>query len=120
MSYRYKYFGVTGVANSTVEDGGIASTPEESRHLESVILYTNDIQGNRIQLYLDRECILDVPDYVVITDDSSGSTNVQRATNRMIEFPIEIPIPVGILAKIAIRSGATGTNIFGAYKYKID
>ncbi len=115
----YQYFSVTGSANTTTYDSGITSTKDEPKHIDSILIHVSGWVGNKIQVWVEREKVLEIPDYLVVTDESTGSTNTQKTTNRLIEFPLDIDLGIGKTLKVAIECGATAKNITGAYKYHI-
>ena len=119
MATYHQYVSITGSANATVEDSGFSSTTEERRHLDAVLMYVSGYADNKIVGYLDRDKVFEIPDYVLLTDASSGSTNVQYATNRIAEIPVDIDVPVGKTFKLAITCGATAKDVRGAYRYHI-
>lgn len=114
---RYQYFSVTGAASSTVSDSGLESTEEERRFLKSILIECSVHAGNRILVKIEREDIADVPDYLFVTRESSGSTNTQKVVNRRDELEINEEIPIGKRVKVQVVSGASATSITGAYRY---
>lgn len=114
----YKSFTVTGTANATVYDDGIASIEGETRHLISVIINVSGYAGNYIEGWMGTVKQVEIPDYLLNTDEASG-TNQYRATNKLIEIPIDKVLPMTEKFKVAIRCGATAKNIQGSYVYEI-
>lgn len=114
----YQAYAVTGSANTTVYDSGITSTETEKKRVLSVLINVSNYAGNLVQGWLEREKKVDVYDYVLNTDNATG-TNAYRSTSKIIEIPLELDVPVGQTFKMAIKSGGTATNIQGAYKYEI-
>ncbi|GAH78539.1 unnamed protein product [marine sediment metagenome] len=114
----YKSFSVTGIENKTVLDSGLSSTTAEPKKLVSVLLKVSGHIDNEIVGFLERESKLEIPDYLVITDEASG-TDMFRSTNRKIEIPIDKEIPVGQTWKIGLKCGATLKVLKGSYRYEI-
>jgi len=120
MAVRGKAFTITGQANAdTFDTAGLESTEVEKRYCERVIINVSGYAGNLIELWLDREKIFEIYDYHLQTDASSGSTNVQYATNKLNEIPVELEIPVGRKLQVSINCGGTAKNVFGTYVYHI-
>lgn len=111
-------FSVTGSANSSVYDAGVTSTEAEKKKLLSVLIDVSDYQDNIVEGWLEREKVVDIYDKVLSTSNATG-TNIYRSTNKVIEIPVNLDIPVGQTFKIAIKSGGTATNLRGAYKYQL-
>ncbi|GAH63500.1 unnamed protein product, partial [marine sediment metagenome] len=53
MEY-YKYFKITGAANTTTYDDGLTSSQEAPKRLKSVLVNVNIHDGNKIQGWLER------------------------------------------------------------------
>jgi len=115
----YKDFSVDGSANDTKWDTGITSTETEKKKIISVLISVSDYKNNIVRCIKEREDIVKIRDYVLDTYGTSGSTNVQYSTTKMIEIPIDLELPVGQTFQVGIQSGANATNIRGAYKYVI-
>lgn len=112
-------FSVTGSANSTVEDTGLASTEAEHKHCKKVLVYLSGIVANKIQLWLEREKLAEYYDYHFATVESTGSTNVQKGSTLLHEIPVDVDIPVGQTLKVALQCGATAKNLFGSYVFDL-
>lgn len=119
MGRRYQYFSVTGSANTTVLDTGITSTQETKYHLVGMLVYVSGRAGNRVKVKLERTDLVDIPDYLIATDESTGSTNVQKASVAICEVPMGMDVPVGQAIQAGIKCGATAKNLFGAYIYEV-
>lgn len=119
MAVYFQEFSVTGSANTTVWDDGISSTEAEKKKLVSIIISVSDYKGNLVRVIKEREDIAKIYDYVLNTHANTGGTSTLYSTHKLIEIPVDIEIPVGQTIQIGIQSGATATNIFGAYKYEI-
>jgi len=114
----YKGFAVGGAVNVTVLDPGLVSLVEEPVKIRAILIMTNEAQGNTVEGWIGTERILEIPDYLLDTNDDQVSTNPQRATTKINRIPIEEPIPPGQIFKIGIRCGANATNIYGSYEYE--
>lgn len=109
----------TGVANSTVRDDGIESTDDEIRKIVAVELWVSGQISNDVVLEIDRETIMTIPDYLIKTDESSGSTNVQKCDVGMMRFEVDHVLAVGEKLQAGIKCGATAKNLEGCYLYEV-
>jgi hypothetical protein len=119
MKRIYKYFSVTGVANTETLDTGLTSTPEEARKLIGLMIEVSGWAGNKIVVYRDTEKLAELPDYLFHTDASPASTNVQYTTTGERFLPLEHDIKVGDFVKVGISCGATLKIVRGAYIYEV-
>jgi hypothetical protein len=115
----YKHFGVTGVINTTVLDGGIESTEAEKITVVALLISVSAYQGNLIEGWLEREKVVDIPDYCLNTHEAAGAANAYKSTVKMLRIPIDLLLDIGKTFKVAVNSGATANNIFGSYEYTI-
>lgn len=116
---RYQDFAVTGVANEEVLDAGIASTEVHTKHVAAVLCNLNIQEGAYIVAYVDETEILKIPDYLIDTQESTGSTNTQKSTKKITRIEIDYTLEVGEKLQIGTLSGATGSDLYGAYEYEI-
>lgn len=116
---RYQSFAVTGSANATVYDSGIESTEAEPKKVRALWLHVSGQVGNYIEGWREQERVFRMPDYLVVTDESAGSTDVQKVTNRAYRFELDEELPLGQRFQVAINCGATAKNLYGAYEYEI-
>jgi hypothetical protein len=120
MQTYYKKFAITGVINVTTEDTvGLESTDQESRRCLSVLLNVSGYAGNHVKIFLERETLAEIYDYLISTDAATG-TNQYQSINKLIEFPLDVLIPKGDKLIVAIVCGGTAKNVQGAYKYVIE
>lgn len=115
---RYWYFSVTGVANDEVLDGGIESIETEDRFLHYVLVNASVTNGNKIVAYLDQDKWVEIPDYLIDTYESTGSTNTQKSTSKISKIDVGLLLPLGEKFKIGVISGGTLSSISGAYVYE--
>ena len=115
----FQAIGITGEINKTVYDDGLKSTEENPKTLISILAQVESYKDTNLQAYYEREKIFDIPDSLMDTTESTGSTNTQKSYNRLLEIPVGMKIPPGQKIRLALKSGATTTNIKGAYKYEI-
>jgi hypothetical protein len=115
----YKHFGVTGVINTTVLDGGIESTESEKVTIKAILISVSAYQGNLIEGWVEREKIVDLPDYLLNTHEAAGAANAYKSTVKMLRIPVDIVLDIGKIFKIGVNSGAIANNIFGSYEYEI-
>lgn len=113
----YKAFSVTGENNKTILDSGLASTLEEPKTIKAVLINVSAYQGNIIEGWIETNRILEIVDKVLNTELIAGAANPYASTTKIVRIPIEEPIKAGMIFKIGINSGATKTDINGAYEY---
>jgi hypothetical protein len=115
----YKHFAVTGVVNTTTFDAGIESTEAEKKTIKAILISVSAYQGNFLESWLEREKIVDLPDYVLNTHEAAGAANAYKSTVKMLRIPVELALDIGKKFMVAINCGATASDIFGAYEYEI-
>ena len=112
-------FHVAGVANSTVTDDGLFSTESEKKTISHIRLVLDEVADNDVHVYHEKTKIHDIPDRLFDVENSTGAINLAKPGARINDLEIAFPIPVGESIKIAIKCGATATDIYGAYFYEI-
>jgi hypothetical protein len=118
---QFQLFRVTGVANSSIYDGGLKSTIAEPKkliaiHLEmSAYAATDD---NNVQGWHEQALVFEFPEKSFRTELAAAvaSTNV---SGKRTEIPVDLDIPAGEIFKVAIKCAATLTSIRGAYEYEV-
>lgn len=118
MEY-YKYFKITGVASKTVYDAGVTSSQEAPKRLISVLVNIAAREGNKVQGWLEREKVHEVPDHLIDTQELTGADTFPLSMNALNEIPIGVDMPVGTTFKEALESGAATSDLYGAYRYEI-
>jgi len=118
MEY-YKYFKVTGVASKTEYADGLTSSAEAKKRLISVMINVVAREGNKIQGWLEREKVFELPDALIDTQELTGADTFPLSGNAMNEIPVGVDMPVGTTFKVALESGATESDLYGAYRYEI-
>lgn len=118
MDY-FKYFKVTGVINSTVFDTGLTSSAEAPKRLKSIIINVAAREGNKVQGWLEREKVFELPDHMIDTQELTGADTFPLSMNSMNEIPVGVDMPVGTSFKVALESGGTASDLYGAYRYEI-
>jgi len=118
MEY-YKYFKVTGVASKTEYADGLTSSAEAKKRLISVMINVAARFGNKIQGWLEREKIFELPDYLIDTQEESTDNKHPLSMNALNEIPVGVDMPVGTTFKVALESGTTESDLYGAYRYEI-
>ena len=100
---------IYGVPNEVRYGTGLTSTEVEPKRVESVYLVVSGRQNNFIEMWLERERLGQVVDYIIplTTDDYR------------LEIPIGVDIPVGRIFNIALRCGGTATVLYVVYKYSV-
>lgn len=119
MAIRYDSELITGSANAVVTGTGVTSTQQEPKRIRAVWLHVTGYAGNRVLCYHEREEVLDIYDYLLQTDASTGSTNAQYVTTRPVRFELDINLPVGETFKAAIQCGSTNKNLYVTYEYEV-
>ncbi len=112
----YKAFSVTGVANETVLDDGLVSLVDEQYRLVAVIISCNEWEGNIIEGWIGTNNIISLYDYVI--DTRALEATMPVSTMKMNKIEVNEDIPAGQIFKIGVNSGATATDIAGAYVYE--
>ena len=115
---KYQGFTVTGVANTTVLDGGLVSTVEEPRHIKSVLICCTTYLSNVIEGWIGNERVLEIYDSVLDTIADLGAANFPYSTTKKGEIIIELDIPAGQIFKIGVRSAGVLSSIEGAYVWE--
>ncbi|MBA7496015.1 hypothetical protein ES702_06612 [subsurface metagenome] len=118
MDY-FKYFTVTGVNNKTVYDDGLTSSEEAKKRLKSIMINVAAREGNKIQGWLEREKVFELPDHLIDTQELAGADTPPLSVNCLNEIPVGVDMPVGTTFLVAIESGATKSDLYGAYRYEI-
>lgn len=115
---RYEAFTITGVANDTAWDDGLAGTEGVPKKLLGLLLCVTGHAGNLIKLDRERKTLLTLYDYHIDTDEDSGGANTLRSTSKMQWVDCEADVGVGVKVQVGIACGATAKNLFGAYVYE--
>ena len=118
MSIRYQSFSVTGVANSTVEDGGITSTVDEPILVRGIHVTVSVWVGNTLEGWIAQTRHLQIRDRVIDTYEASG-TNQFQSIDKANYFAIGRALDIGQTFLVAINSGGTLSSIEGAYEFEV-
>ena len=110
---------ITGVANTITYDDGLKSTEAEPKRLVEIELAVNNYKDNDIQGYHERQKVFDVPDRLVDMEEDGLSTNRAKPGARLTAIDVNLDIPVGETFKLAIKCGATVSDLKGCYVYEI-
>lgn len=114
----YKLFRVTGEANKTIFDSGLISTVDEPKKIRAILINVTAYHASTIEGWIETNRILEIPDDVCNTSDTSLVINGVIASNKIIRIPIEENIPPGMIFKIAINCGTDVVSIDGSYEYE--
>lgn len=114
----YKELQVDGLLNTTQYDEGLVSPDANPVKCVAVLINVSAHEGNVIEGWIGTERILAVYDYVFDTQELGVAATPPISQSKMIRLPVEENIPAGQIFKIAIRSGGTASNIYGAYEYE--
>ena len=118
MEY-FKYFKVTGVDSETVYDDGLTSSAEAPKRLKSIMINVVAREGNKVQGWLEREKVFELPDHLIDTQEAMAADTPPLSMNALNEIPVGVDMPIGTTFKVAISSGATHSDLYGAYRYEI-
>jgi len=118
MEY-FKFFKITGVVSSTVYDDGLTSSAEAPKRLKSIMINCSVREGNKVQGWLEREKVFELPDHIIDTQELVGSDDFPMSMNALNEIPVGVDMPVGTSFKVALESGAATADLYGAYRYEI-
>lgn len=114
-----KHFSKLGVINTTTYDDGITSSAEAPKRLKSVLINISTHSGDKVQGWLEREKVFELPDYLIDTQQLVGSDDFPMSMNKINEIPVGVDMPVGTTFKAAIECGGVAATICGAYRYEI-
>jgi len=102
-----------------VYDDGLTSSAEAPKRLIGVMINVVAREGNKIQGWLEREKVFELPDALIDTQEVVGAVTMPMSMNALNEIPVGVDMPVGTTFKVAIESGATKSDLYGAYRYEI-
>ncbi|MQY78104.1 MAG: hypothetical protein GH151_02750 [Bacteroidetes bacterium] len=114
----YKSFRITGEANKTIFDSGLVSTVEEPKKIMAILINVSAYHNNTVEGWIETTRILEIPDDICNTSDTSGAITAVISTTKLIRIPIEEDLKPGMTFKIAINCGADISHIDGAYEYQ--
>lgn len=114
----YKLFRVTGESNKTIFDSGLISTVDEPKKINAVLINVSAYHAATIEGWIETNRILEIPDDICNTSDTSLAVTGVIASNKLIRIPINEIIPPGRIFKIAIRCSTDVTSIDGSYEYE--
>jgi len=118
MEY-FQHFTKTAVINTTTYADGISSSAEAPKRLKSVLINITTHSGDRVQGWLEREKVFDIPDYCIDTQELTGADTFPKSMNKINEIPVGVDMPVGSTFMVAVLCGGVATTIHGAYRYEI-
>ncbi|MBA7707680.1 hypothetical protein ES703_116556 [subsurface metagenome] len=118
MEY-FKYFKVEGVASKTVYDDGLTSSAEAKKRLISVMINVVAREDNKIQGWLEREKVFELPDALIDTQEVADTDKPPLSMNALNEIPVGVDMPIGTTFMVAIESGTSEADLYGAYRYEI-
>lgn len=114
-----QYIYLAGIINDIAYDPGLISTPSEKKRLVSISLLVNQVIDNHVQGYHEKAKVFDIPDRLIDVENNAYNYNYQKPGARINEIEVGLDIPVGETFKLAMKSGATATNIYGMYNYEL-
>ncbi|MBD3293821.1 MAG: hypothetical protein GF393_12930 [Armatimonadia bacterium] len=110
---------VTGVANDRVYGNGIQSTQSDIKHILGVYINVDEYADNDVELYIERERILQMHDYFFDTYDDTGGTSTPYSTSKQCFVPLDFDLTVGKVLQAAINCGVTATDLRITYVYEL-
>lgn len=113
----YQGFTVTGIADTTVLDGGLVSTVEEPKRINSILICVTAYESNIIEGWIGNRRVLEIYDNVLDTIEDLGAANFPYSTSKKGEIFVDLEIPAGQIFKIGVRSGGVLSSIEGAYAW---
>jgi len=116
---RYQRFSVTGSGNAEVLDSGIESTMAEKKRVIGLYLYVTGWIDNIIIAYHETTKVLEMPDYLVHTDEQYANSNCAKSVNVLTYVEIDRALDIGERFKVGIKCGGTPKNLIGAYKFEV-
>lgn len=105
----YDTLQVTGSVNKEVISDKFTSPENEKRHLDGVYLNISAQQGNTVNIYLEREKLANINDYVIPT----------TAGNESNFFPLDLDLPIGQSLTLSVVSGGTANNLNAVLRYTV-
>ena len=117
MEY-FKYFTKLGVANTTTMAAGLTSSAEAPKRLKSVMINVDLHTDNKVEGWLEREKVFELPDYLIDTQQVASENRSPMSLNKLNEIPVGVDMPVGTTFAAAIECVAAA-DLYGAYRYEI-
>lgn len=118
MEY-FKYFTKDCDASKTTFADGLTSSAEAPKRLKSVMINIDLHSGDKVQGWLEREKVFELPDYLIDTQELTGADTHPKSMNKLNEIPVGVDMPVGTTFTVALECGGVGATICGAYRYEI-
>ena len=117
----FKKFRITGLANQTVFDSGLQSTPSEPKKLIAVHVQLDKYAAtddNEVVGILETMNVFDFPEKLFPTELFS---NVAQSANggKNGTVPVDTDITPGEIFKAGMKCSATAVNARGVYEYEI-
>lgn len=113
MGTRRTAYTAAGSANSTVHSSTFQSTEAQPKTVVSVEVATSGLQGNFVEIWIDQDKYQDIYDYNLRTYSVATADSSTNA-NPITRLEVGKELQVGQQLTVAINSGGTATNIFGA------
>jgi len=114
-----KYFTKDCDASKTTYADGLTSSAEAPKRLKSVMINIDLHSGDKVQGWLEREKVFELPDYLIDTQAEGSDNKHPLSMNKINEIPVGVDMPVGTTFKVALECGDVGATICGAYRYEI-
>lgn len=117
----YQLFRITGVANQTVYDSGLKSTPSEPKTLIAILVQLDKYAAtddNEFKGILETTGVLDIPEKLLPTELFS---NVVQASDggKLGRIEIGVDIKTGEAYRAGMKCSATPVDVRGSYEYEI-
>jgi len=117
----YEGFRITGVANKIEYADALQSTDAEPKRLVAVGIQMADYGAtadNDVLVFHERAEILSIPE-TMFGQHAVAVALEQVGSERLMEVPIGLDIPVGEAVKAALKSAANEVDLRGYYKYEL-
>ena len=107
------------ITNDIKYDSGLTSTPTEKKRLLSISVILSEILDNQLQGYHEKAKVFDIPDRFIDVETDTFDYAYAKPGARINEIEVGLDIPIGEVFKLAIKVGATGTDVYGTYNYEL-
>ncbi len=114
----YKSFTAVGVANETVSDAGLTSLVNAPVTVRAILINCSVHLGNMIECWIGTERVLAIYDYCLDTQELAGADTPPLSAMKMGRVPVNLEVKPGSVFIVKIRSGGTGSTIYGSYEYE--
>lgn len=117
----YQKFRITGVANATINDGGLKSTDAEPKTLLAVHVQLEKYAAtddNELVGYLETTQVLDIPEKLLPTELAAAVAQTADG-GKLKRIEVNQAIEPGEIYTVGMKCSATPNNARGFYEYEI-